>query len=184
MFRRTTLSILQDAQKRFRRDQRGATIVEFALLALPFFTIIAGILQTSVIFLTGQVLESAVHDATRAIRTGQVQTTATIDSFRSDVCSRTYGLIPDCEGLHVRVTEVTDFASAGVSIPVDMTCTEECGWSASQMFSAGAGKSVMLVQVYFKYPVAIQLGPFGLANLPDGKRLMGSATVFKNEPYT
>src|SRR5690606_2566182 len=55
------------------RDERGVTAVEFGLLALPFFTIIAAILQTSLVFLADQVLESAVHDAARAIRTGQAQ---------------------------------------------------------------------------------------------------------------
>ncbi len=184
MFRQTAKSSAL-LRRRFARDERGATVIEFALLALPFFTIIAGILQTSVMFLTSQVLESAVQDASRAIRTGQAQpSTQSLEAFRTEICGRTYGLIGDCAGLHIRVTEVNNFASAGVSLPVDLNCTDDCAWSASEAWTTGAGKSVILVQVYFKYPVIIQLGPFGLANLPDGTRLMGAATVFKNEPYT
>ncbi len=177
--------VLQRRRKELLRDERGATAIEFALLALPFFTIVAGILQTSMIFLTGQVLESAVQDASRFIRTGQIQSQGnSLAVFRTEICGRLYGLISDCNGLHIRVTEVTNFASAATSLPVSMSCASPCNWSQTEAWTSGAGKSVMLVQVYFKYPVLIQLGPFGLANLADGQRLMGTTTVFKNEPFT
>jgi hypothetical protein len=32
--------------------------------------------------------------------------------------------------------------------------------------------------------VILPLGSLGMGNLPDGKRLMGAATVFRNEPFT
>ncbi|RYE39513.1 MAG: pilus assembly protein, partial [Hyphomicrobiales bacterium] len=57
----------------FGRDDRGVTIIEFGILALPFFTIIAAILETSLVFFAGQILDSAVQDAGRLIRTGQMQ---------------------------------------------------------------------------------------------------------------
>lgn len=169
----------------FAGDERGATAVEFALLAFPFFTIIAGILQTSMVLLTGQVLESAVNDASRVIRTGQIRDQGnSLATFRTELCDRLYGLVNSCDGLHIRVTEITDFTSASVTVPIDTSCQNTCDWNAGQSWTPGAGKSIMLVQVYFKYPVFVQLGPFGMANLGDGTRLMGAATVFQNEPYT
>jgi len=72
-----------------RRDESAATAVEFALLSFPFFLIVAGILQTSVIFLATQVLESAVQDASRHIRTGQIQKSGTsLETFREQICGR------------------------------------------------------------------------------------------------
>ncbi len=58
---------------RFRRDEKGVTAVEFGLLSLPFFAIIGAILETSLIFMASQILDSAVNDSARLIRTGQAQ---------------------------------------------------------------------------------------------------------------
>jgi Flp pilus assembly protein TadG len=166
-------------------DESGVTAIEFGILGLPFFAIIAAIMQTSVIFLASQVLESAVNDAARDIRTGQLQQSGgTISTFRSAVCDRLYGLFPNCNNLHVRVVVVTNFQSATVVVPVEGDCEAPCEWTQGETFTPGGGRSVVLAQVYYKYPVIIQLGPIGMSNLPDGSRLMGSATVFQNEPFT
>ena len=53
----------------FAHDESGVTAIEFGLLAVPFFSILGAILETSLVFLSGQVLESAVQDASRLIRT-------------------------------------------------------------------------------------------------------------------
>jgi Flp pilus assembly protein TadG len=182
------LAIVQKLRRNGRRlvrDESAVTAIEFGLLALPFFAIIGAILQTSLIFLASQVLESAVHDASRAIRTGQAQGAGTtIEQFRADVCERLYGLFPDCAGLHVRVNVVTNFQSATVAPPLPSPCIAPCDWSESEGWTPGAGKAVVLVQVYYRYPVVVQLGPLGLSNMADGRRLLGSATVFQNEPFS
>jgi Flp pilus assembly protein TadG len=167
------------------RDERGATAVEFGLLAIPFFGIVMAILETSLIFLSGQVLESAVNDASRAIRTGQVQqTNQTIDDFRANICNRLYGLFRDCSGLHIRVVELGGFESISFVTPVDWNCETDCDWTEDETWSPGVGKSVVLVQVHYKFPVMLQVGSLGMANLPNNLRLMGTATVFQNEPFT
>lgn len=168
----------------FARDEGAATAVEFALLAFPFFLIIGGILQTSVIFLASQVLESAVQDAARQVRTGQTQNSGgTIETFRDQVCDRLFGLFPDCATLHLRVVEVTDFQSATMVVPVDPECQENCQWTTPETWSPGKGRSVVLVQAHYRYPVVLQFGPLGMANLLDGNRLLGIASVFQNEPF-
>lgn len=176
---------LRQRARAFRRDENAATAIEFTLLSLPFFLIVGAILQTSVIFLATQVLESAVLDATRQIRTGQTQQAGgTLASFRADVCDRLYGLFPDCAGLHLRIAEVINFQSATVTPPIDMTCTQDCEWTVPETWRPGGGKSVVLVQVHYRYPVYLQFGPLGMSNLPDGSRLIGTATVFQNEPFS
>ncbi|MCP8885259.1 pilus assembly protein [Devosia sp. XJ19-1] len=176
---------LQRQVRRLGRDERAVTAVEFGMLALPFFSVIGAIMQTSVVFLTAQVLESAVNDASRAIRTGQSQAgNVTMEQFRSDVCSRTYGLIPDCAGLHVRVNVITNFQAASAAPPLANDCTAPCDWTETETWGPGGGKSVVLVQVYYRYPIFVQLGPLGMSNMGDGRRLIGSATVFQNEPFS
>jgi Flp pilus assembly pilin Flp len=174
---------LRRRQRDLLADQNGVTAIEFGLLGLPFFAIIAAIVQTSVIFLASQVLESAVQDVSREIRTGAVQQTAmTIDQFRTRVCDKLFGLFPDCD-LHIRVVSNTRFQSLSVVVPVDPDCLAPCPWSEPQVFTPGGGGDVVLVQAFFRYPVVIPLGIVGMANLGDGRRLLGSATVFKNEPF-
>lgn len=171
------------------RDDSGVTIIEFGLLALPFFSIIGAILETSVVFLTGQVLESAVQDAGRLIRTGQVQARARtgtfdLETFRETICDASYGLFGDCSGIFVSVSLISDFASATSTPPVDWACTSGCDWTEEEVFTPGSGSSIVLVQAYYRMPIIMPLGPVATSNLADGTRLMGSVTVFRNEPFT
>ncbi|WP_224705601.1 TadE/TadG family type IV pilus assembly protein [Devosia aquimaris] len=177
-------AVLPRRWRGFRRDQSGATAVEMGLLALPFFMIVGAILETSVVFLASQFLDSAVADTSRLVRTGVAKTTmSNTADFRNAICDRLYGLFPDCSGLHIEVKTISDFASATISPPIDYSCTSECGWTRSEQYGAGTGSSIMLVEVYYKWPIILNLGGLSLANLPDGKRLLSAATVFRNEPY-
>jgi Flp pilus assembly protein TadG len=177
-------AVLPHRRRGFVHDQEGATAVEVGLLALPFFMIVGAILETSVVFLASQILESAVADTSRMVRTGMSKATiSNAETFRSAVCSRLYGIFPDCSGLHVEVQTIADFASASVSPPIDSNCTSNCGWTRSDAFSSGSGSSTMLVQVYYKWPIVLNFGGMTLATLPENKRLLSASTVFRNEPY-
>ncbi|WP_193337044.1 TadE/TadG family type IV pilus assembly protein [Devosia beringensis] len=178
-------ALFGQGRRRFLRDQRGATAVEFGLLALPFFAIIGAILETSVVFLSGQVLESAVQDTSRYIRTGQAQgVIVTAADFKAQVCSRLYGMFGDCSGLHVEVQTINDFNTMPISAPVDWNCVSNCQWNRPETYTIGAGSSIVVVQVYYKWPIILSLGDMTLANLPEQKRLLATATVFRNEPYS
>lgn len=171
----------------FVRDERGVTAIEFGLLALPFFSIIGAILETSVVFLSGQILDSAVQDSSRLIRTGQMQAANyTIDKFRTNVCDRLYGLF-DCSKLHIEVQVLNTFNAASVNPPVDFTCKTkvDCDkWTRTESYSPGAGSNIIVVQVYYKWPVLLNFGAMTLANLPTGDRVLGAASVFRNEPFS
>lgn len=175
--------------KALRRDENGVTVIEFALLALPFFTIIAAILETALIFLGGQFLDSAVQDASRLVRTGSAQAFNTIQ-FREQVCGRLYGMF-DCEAgpgerLRIRVEVINNFAAAQIGYPLSSgdDCTEDgCDWVLSEGFTPGVGGDVVLVQAYYKWPTLINLPGFNFRTLPDGSRLLGASRVFKNEPF-
>lgn len=167
------------------RNESGTTAVEFGLLGLPFFLIIGAILETSIVFLSGQILESAVQDTSRLIRTGQAQgTLTTAQDFKDKLCSRLYGFYGDCSGLHVEVQKVDDFGSAFITPPIDVACEIDCAWSRPEVYSSGQGSSIMVVQVYYKWPILLSFGEASLANLPGNKRLMATSTVFRNEPFS
>jgi len=172
------------------RDERGAVAAEFSILALPFFTVIYAILETSIVFLAGQILDSAVQDASRKIRTGQAMTASwNVDSFRTAVCDGLYGMF-DCSAskLKVKVSVVSSFATATVTNPIDPDCTTtgdpaDCDWVLAPSYDAGTGSSIVLVQVYYKWPTIMNLPGFNLATQAGGTRLLSAVRVFRNEPF-
>lgn len=100
------------AARRLARDEGGATAIEFALLAVPFFGLIAAILQTAMVFLAAQLLDTAVYDASRLIQTGQAQALSyTHTKFRDRICTGLYGIF-DCSQLKLKVTTWPSTATA------------------------------------------------------------------------
>lgn len=172
----------------FARNERGAVAVEFAILALPFFTLIFAILETSIVFLAGQILDSAVQDASRFIRTGQAQNSSwSANEFRTQVCDRLYGLF-DCNNVKIKVSVVSNFASATVTNPIDPDCSltsdpSDCNWTLTESYDDGAGSSVVLVQAHYKWPTVINLPGFNLATQAGNTRLLSAVRVFRNEPF-
>lgn len=164
-------------------DTRGATVIEFAILAPIFFAILTAILQTSVQYLAAQVLESGVYDASRTIRVGQAQREGwTIADYKENVCNRLYGLFGDCADMHVSVQPIKDFQSADYSVPLDLNCIQDCDWTEDEVWTPGGSSGVVLVQVYYRYPSILQF-PYTPNKLADGRTLLSAATVFRNEPF-
>jgi hypothetical protein len=170
-------------RKSLARDTRGATMVEFALLAPIFFGLIMAILETSVQYFAAQVLESGVHDASRTIRVGQAfHEKWTVDEYKDNICDRLFGLFGDCSEMHVNVRQIDNFQSANYSVPLDMSCERDCDWTEPEIWNTGVASSVMLVQVYYRYPSILHV-PFAANELADGRRLLSAATIFRNEPF-
>jgi Flp pilus assembly protein TadG len=176
------LRALHQARLRdFGRDDRAATAIEFGILALPFFALIGAILETAVVFLASQIFDSAVQDASRLVRTGQAAN-FDVAAFNTQVCNELVGLF-DCTKLRTEVTPVTNFASANFSAsPLDPDHPEQ--WKLQPSFDPGIGSQVMMVRVYYKWPVVLNFWGFSLATSPDGTHLMSAVRVFTNEPFT
>ena len=172
------------------RDERGTTAIEFGLLALPFFTIVFAILETSMVFFAGQVLDSAVQDASRKVRTGEASA-YTLAQFRTEVCNGLFNIF-DCTNLKIVVKPLTSFSTYGsqvITVPIVPNCTPTLAnswcWQVTEVFQPGSTSSIELVQVFYKWPTIINFGGFNLQNQTDsgGARLLSATRVFLNEPY-
>lgn len=166
--------------RKFARDQRGATAIELGILGIPFFVLIAAVMESALIFFSSQVLDSAVQNASRTIRTGVAQTSGyNITAFTNSICSGLYGLF-DCSKLMVKVDPVANFTTAMTTPVLD----SNGNWALTPSYSPGAGKSVIMVQVYYKWPTIFNFAGFNMANTGDGhSRLLGAIRVFMNEPF-
>ena len=168
------------AARRFSGDRRGAAALEFALVATPFFMLLFGILEIALIFFASAVIEDGVAEAARDIRTGQLQTAGQNEAdFRAIICQR-IDAVADCGRLRVDVRRFEDFASTDFTAPQDED--GELDDSGFQ-FDPGQAGDVVVVRVFYDWPL---LGPGminGLSNMPGNRRLISSATAFRNEPF-
>lgn len=167
--------------KRFKRDERGVTAVEFALLAIPFFALVGAILETALIFLASQILDTAVDNSVRLVRTGQVQSAGfNADDFRAQICDRLYGMF-DCPQLRISVDVISDFGSATTTLPIDADTGD---WDFTEQYDAGTGSQIVKVEAYYKWPTILDFGGFNMSNAGEGYRLLGALRVFRNEPFS
>lgn len=160
-------------------DERGVTAVEFGILALPFFVIIAAIAETALVLLASQTLDNAVDDAVRLIRTGQAQTASfSADDFRDKICNESINLF-DCDKIKIYVREINDFASANPIDPIDVNGD----WDVVEVYDDGAGSSIIIAEAYYKWPMLTGFVSLNMFNAGNGFRLLGAARVWRNEPF-
>jgi Flp pilus assembly protein TadG len=186
-FRHSIDRFLAPARRRageFARDERGVTAIEFGVLALPFFTLILAIIQTAVMFLATQVLDSALEEASRKIRTGE-GAAYSLEDFRTYMCGYTFNLL-NCDDILLKSKVIAGFGSVDLTPSVETCDTTSCTLNPSVPgdFNAGSGRSVMQVSAYYRYPLVVVLPYFNLKNQPDNYRLISAVRVFRNEPFT
>ena len=169
----------------FGGDERGVTAIEFGILAIPFFVMIYAILETAMLFFASQVLDSAVEDASRRVRTGQAQASSwTINEFRTELCGYTFNLFGDCSSIQLKVSVIASFSSAS-TVPTVQNCTvTSCTWDPNfQSYNAGVRRDIIEVQAFYRWPLQVILPYFNLRNQPDNYRLISAMRVFRNEPF-
>jgi Flp pilus assembly protein TadG len=175
---------------RFARAKGGAAAVEFAIVALPFLALLFAILETALVFFATQSLEASAANSARLIMTGQAQTGVspttgnvgyTATDFKNAVCAQLSGLF-DCSQLYVSVQTYTSFGSANTGTPLD-TSTGKMTVDVNNLpFSDGAPGSIVVVQLYYQWPILVSLLNSSLADI-NGNRLLVATAVFRNEPY-
>jgi Flp pilus assembly protein TadG len=166
--------------RRFARQCQASTTVEFGLLAAPFVALVFAILQTAIIFFAGQSLETAAATASRLILTGQAQTAGwTAAQFKQQVCNAITGIFSCSTGVYVDVETYSTFAAVNLGMPVSNGTFN----SSSLNYNPGGPGDIVVVRLYYKYPVYMNLLGFNLSSLTGGYDLLAATAVFKNEPY-
>jgi Flp pilus assembly protein TadG len=177
--------------QRWRRDEGGATAVEFAIVALPFMLLLFGIMTVCLYFFTNFSLENAAWQAARAVRTGQMQQsqgtyagTVTLEdrktAFRAALCAKAPTFL-SCASKVVVIVQ----SNAGFGGIVKPACASN-GTLINQTaagFDTGAASSVVLITVCYPWSFANKLPFLKFGNLNDGSMLMQASVAFRTEPY-
>jgi len=166
--------------RRFIRQQEGSAAVEFGMVAAPFLALIFAIMETAIVFFAGQTLETAVADSGRLIMTGQAQTQGFDGgAFKNAVCARIFGLF-DCQaGVYIDVKTFTSFAAVSMPSPVDANGNFQNNFG----YAPGGPGDIVVVRLFYQWPVYVSLLGFNLQNMSGGKRLLIATAAFRNEPY-
>lgn len=164
---------------RFRRANKGATAIEFAMLALPFFALLSMIIESSVVFVSTSSLDSATTQAGRLIRTGQVKAAnMTAAQFTAKICDNLV-LLQDCTNkLKVDVRNFSTFGSATFPALVDA----DGNVTDTVVYQPGSAGDIVVVRAFYAWSIMSPLS-LGLDNVSGNKFLVNSNVAFRNEPF-
>lgn len=182
--------------KRFAKSQDGATAIEFALLAIPFFMVIFAILETFFALIGEQVLANATDTMARRLQTGQISKTITVAEFRKQFCAEAAVIITCSQTeiatpskLYIDLKSFATFAEIPSAIPFINHSTGRDLNVSKLGFTPGGPGSINMLRVYYRWPVVTDLiRPF-LTNIKTANSnvpshfLVVATEVFKNEDF-
>lgn len=173
--------------RHFRHDKDGATAIEFALLAIPFFMLLFAILELAVIFFISSTLSHSVSESGRQIRTGNFQNCGQA-AFKADICARMQGL-GNCEK-RLRIDVVSGLTFGGVTLPdiPNPPPPANPGDPAPDIpnglyTETGAAAPVVLRALYY-HKLVLPTELTRLENIAGtNTHLITATTAFRNEPF-
>ncbi len=169
----------------FVRATGGATAVEFAMVAIPFLTMLFSLIELGIVFLISMTLDDATMTAAREIRTGQVQTAGgaadSASGFQTEICNHMTWIQATCSSnLSVDVETYPSFTAASPANPVSGGTFN----AAALGFNPGVAQNVVVVRSYFRWKLITPFLDQSLEKLSDGEAVIVSTVAFRNEPYS
>jgi Flp pilus assembly protein TadG len=165
---------------RFLRRTEGATVVEFGLVAVPFFALMFMIFETALVFFASQALDGSISRAARMIRTGQVQAGGLSESgFKDLICADTPAIFDCASSLKVDVRSFPNFGAIALPAVVDGNGDLTNNFT----FSPGASSEVVVVRAYYPWTLITPSELSGLSTMSGNKRLLSASAAFRNEPF-
>lgn len=167
--------------RRFGRDRRGATAIEFAFVAVPFLFMMFALIELGVLFMMDVTLESAVGQTGRLIRTGQAHGQSMgAAQFKQAVCSQMGLFEARCrEKLLVDVRVLPRFT--GQTPPDPVNADGELS-DSGLVFAIGGPGDIILVSAWYPQPIFTPLISQGTERVA-GHRVLNATTAFRNEPF-
>ncbi len=165
--------------RRFKDDDDGATAVEFAMIAGPFFLLIFAIIESSIYFLAGQYLETAVDNVGRMVRTGQLDSSTTEAEFKTEICDNT-SLLYDCDSLKIDLSIAATFDTLDDPPAPDADGNYD---SSSFGFTPPGASQIAMITVMYEWPILTNYAAPLMTNTSGKWALLTATAVFRTEPY-
>jgi len=171
--------------KTYLQDREGSAALEFGLLAIPFFTLIFGILELAIILFVNANMTHAVSEAGRQIRIGNFQACGgdPAEKFKELVCENMSFFGSCTDRLRVDVKTGPNFHTIVLPDPPEADDTDSAVPNGTVANTVG-GDPVVARAIYY-YSLAL---PAALTRLEtqkgSGIRELVSSTAFRNEPFS
>ena len=180
------MPILRSACRRLRgfaAAQGGASAVEFAIISIPFLTLLFVIFELGAMFVAQTSIDSATEAAARQIRTGQLQTggSNSVSGFKTLVCNGISWISnADCTAnMSLDVRTFSTFSSVSTTTPVKNGAID----SSQLTFNAGNSCDIVLVRAFYPWTLLAPTVEPGLPNLNGTQRLLVATVAFRNENW-
>jgi len=179
---------------RLKKDEKGATAIEFAAVAVPFFMFVFGLIGTSLYFFLMTSLDRGMDTESRLIRTGQAQTAnMTVKQFKQELCAAAGGDGNGSTSKWINCSNLSVFVQKFASW--DLVATQPCLTNGKMTVSSakdsdliaqysGGASDIVLVTVCYKWSAAAKIPFINLGTMKDGSMMMQTATAFRTEPYS
>lgn len=178
--------------RRFRDDSRGATAIEFAMVAAPFFVLVMGIMTIGTQFLTLHFVEHGVAEASRQLRTGEAQKAGIkLQDFRQLFCDAA-GTFVACDNhlvLHIKSSSTFAGLSPPPACMTNGSLTPSAGLATDGIRTrSGDANTAVLVVACYDWEAGASLWQTVwnlLSPTPptQGKIVLSSVTAFRTEPF-
>jgi Flp pilus assembly protein TadG len=165
---------------RFGKDETGSTAIEFAIVALPFFTMMLAAIDFGLMRFATSTLENGISEAARQIRTGQVQASGTTAAqFRTIVCDNVSALLACDQRLGIDVRVFDSFEDITFPAAVDANGN----LSGAFQYQTGGPGDIVLVRVFYAWPMLTPVFGEAVSNMNGGALLIQASAAFRNEPF-
>jgi hypothetical protein len=174
------------AIRRFARDRKASTAIEFTALALPFAMLVFAILESCISFAAQEVLANATDDIARQLRTGQLRKgSITQDSVKQLICDRLQVIV--AKGCPDLIVDLKQYGTFELASAVRIKFVTGAGGDDIDMsdigFDPGPSLSKNMIRVFYKWPVITDFMRKSMSNLAGGKTLHFATVTWQNEPF-
>ena len=188
---------------RFRKSEDGIAAIEFAILALPFLTLLFGILELAIVFFAHAALDHGTSQAARLVRTNQIDNTLGEEErkklFREAICEN-MAVFRDCETRLIvdLVSDANTFSATPLPPPApynpdfDREAYEDslepgaASYDESpppERFDMAGADATVVLRAQYVHQLALPGVMTRLSNDANNTRRLTSITAFKNEPF-
>ena len=190
---RLVRTALARAARRCAGDRRGATAVEFAIIATPFIFMIFCIIEVGIYFMVQVTLDNATAAAARELRTGQVVADGSTDktgqqSFMTLVCNNMSWLQAQCQsgvgsstGTQYLVVDVRQLGTFSSS-PSNPTLSGGGGQASGTCFYSGSAGSAVEMRAYYRWQLLTPYLMQAMQTFAGGIAELEATEVFQIEP--
>ncbi|MEM1366090.1 MAG: TadE/TadG family type IV pilus assembly protein [Pseudomonadota bacterium] len=162
---------------RFRRDNKGVTAIEFAIVGPIFMTMMFFSMETGVFFFKQNWLKHVMHESSRFVQTGQLERAGnTEEALRNFVCQVSEPYI-DCTTVDFDVKRFAKYAD--VTFP-DATFDAN-GRATNFAFDMSGTGPVVGIRMSMKYDFSTKLLQDAMME-KDQNAIALHFTVARNEP--